>query len=186
MPKGHKSLQLCLAAACGVLGLAAAACGAVNPQTAFNPRSEYADDGLNLFILTIVLGVVIGVVVEIVLVVTAIRYRRRPGDVLPPQIHGSTIIEILWTTGPVLVVGAILFFTVFGGSRYFGGTRTTGGGSTTINVQQPPQAPQINVQAPASNSGGSSGTSGSGGTSGNGAGQSGSTSNGSGQSGNGG
>jgi cytochrome c oxidase subunit 2 len=97
--------------AVGALVLLSTAC-AENPQTAFNPRSDYANAGLDLFILIIVLGVIIGVVVEIVLVATAIRYRRRADDPLPPQIHGSTIIEILWTTGPVLVVGAILFFTL--------------------------------------------------------------------------
>jgi cytochrome c oxidase subunit 2 len=92
----------------------ATACGSpeTNPQTAFNPRSDYANEGLNLFILVIILGVIIGVLVEVVLVVTAIRYRRRANDPLPPQIHGSTIIEVLWTTGPVVVVGAILFYTL--------------------------------------------------------------------------
>ena len=94
------------------LSLLAVACEGENPQTAFNPRSEYADEGLNLFIVTIILGVVIGGVVEIILIITAIRYRRRPGDRLPPQIHGNTIIEILWTTGPVIVVGYILFVTL--------------------------------------------------------------------------
>ncbi len=83
-----------------------------NPQTAFNPHSDYADVGLNLFVLIIILGVVVGVLVELVLVYVAIRYRRRPGDALPPQIHGSTIVEVLWTTGPVIIVGAILFFTL--------------------------------------------------------------------------
>src|SRR4051794_34391805 len=97
----------------GVIGLAAAAlvllgaaCSGDTPQTAFNPRSDYAVEGLNLFIGIVIAGVVVGVIVEIVLVWTAIRYRRRPGDALPPQIHGSTIIEVLWTTGPVIVVGA--------------------------------------------------------------------------------
>jgi cytochrome c oxidase subunit II len=93
------------------LSLLAAGCSET-PQTAFNARSDYANEGLNLFILTIWQGVIIGGVVEVVLVLTAIRYRRRAGDRLPPQIHGSTIIEILWTTGPVLVVGLILFFTL--------------------------------------------------------------------------
>jgi len=103
----------------GVIGLAAAAllllgaaCSGDTPQTAFNPRSDYAVEGLNLFIGIVIAGVVVGVIVEIVLIWTAIRYRRRPGDALPPQIHGSTIIEVLWTTGPVIVVGAILFFTL--------------------------------------------------------------------------
>src|SRR5215471_17495390 len=100
-------------AATALLALATA-CGSeeTNPQTAFNPRSDYANEGLNLFILVIILGVIIGVLVEVVLVATAIRYRRRANDPLPPQIHGSTIIEVLWTTGPVVVVGAILFYTL--------------------------------------------------------------------------
>jgi cytochrome c oxidase subunit 2 len=92
--------------------LASACSGEPNPQTAFNPRSDYANQGLDLFILTIWLGLIIGGVVEVVLIAAAIRYRRRPGDRLPPQIHGSTIVEVLWTTGPVVVVGAILFFTL--------------------------------------------------------------------------
>jgi cytochrome c oxidase subunit 2 len=97
-------------------GLAAltlmSACSGETPQTAFNPRSDYANEGLNLFIGIIIAGVIIGGLVEIALVVTAIRYRRRAGDALPPQIHGSTVIEVIWTTGPVIAVGAILFFTL--------------------------------------------------------------------------
>jgi cytochrome c oxidase subunit II len=84
----------------------------VNPQTAFNPRSDYADEGLSLFQLTIVAGVVVGVLVEAILVYAAIRYRRRALDRLPPQIHGNTLIEILWTTGPVLIVAYILVVTL--------------------------------------------------------------------------
>jgi cytochrome c oxidase subunit 2 len=105
----RRSLGL-MAALC--LAIVASACSGDTPQTSFNPRSDYANEGLNLFVLVIWLGVIIGVLVEIALIAAAIRYRRRPGDRLPPQIHGSTVVEVLWTTGPVLVVGAILFFTV--------------------------------------------------------------------------
>src|ERR1700738_4459238 len=93
------------------LALLACACGET-PQTAFNPRSEYATEGLDLFVLIIWMGVIIGVIVEAVLFWAALHYRRRSGDRLPPQIHGNTIIEILWTTGPVIVVGYILFVTL--------------------------------------------------------------------------
>jgi cytochrome c oxidase subunit 2 len=82
------------------------------PQTAFNPRSEYANEGLDLFKLTIYAGVAVGVLVEAILVYAAIRYRRRAGDRLPPQIHGNTLIEVLWTSGPVVIVGWILFVTL--------------------------------------------------------------------------
>src|SRR5215217_9121869 len=100
-----------LAVAVAALALLAAGCGET-PMTAFDPRSEYAVQGLDLFVLIIWMGVIIGVVVEAVLIWAAIRYRRRPGDGLPPQIHGNTIIEVLWTTGPVIVVGYILFVTL--------------------------------------------------------------------------
>jgi cytochrome c oxidase subunit 2 len=82
------------------------------PQTAFNPRSDYANEGLSLFQLTIYMGVAIGVLVEAVLIFAAIRYRRRAGDRLPPQIHGNTMIEVLWTSGPVVAVAYILFVTL--------------------------------------------------------------------------
>ena len=84
----------------------------VNPQTAFNPRSEYAIEGLDLFVLTIWLGVIVGVLVEAALIYAAFRYRRRIGDRLPPQIHGNTLIEVIWTTVPVIIVGYILFETI--------------------------------------------------------------------------
>src|SRR5437899_11709051 len=93
------------------LALLAGACGET-PQTAWNPRSEYATEGLDLFVLIIWMGVIIGVIVEAVLIWAAIHYRRRPGDRLPAKIHGNTIIEVTWTTGPVIVGGSILFFTL--------------------------------------------------------------------------
>ena len=110
-PAPSRVRRLFAVLAVATAGLIACACSET-PQTAFNPRSEYADDGLNLFIVVIWFGVIIGVLVEGVLIWAAIQYRRRPRDPLPPQIHGNTIIEILWTTGPVIVVGYILFITL--------------------------------------------------------------------------
>jgi len=95
-----------------LLLLGATACTLETPQTAFNPHSDYAVQGLDLFQTIIVLGVIIGVVVEAVLIWAAIRYRRRASDQLPPQVHGNTLIEIAWTTGPVVVVAFILFLTL--------------------------------------------------------------------------
>jgi cytochrome c oxidase subunit 2 len=110
---GRLSRARCCAIVLASIGLSllVAACSAT-PQQAFNSHSEYAAEGDSLFFLIIVMGVIIGVIVEAVLIWAAIRYRRRPGDRLPPQIHGNTIVEILWTTGPVIVVGYILFVTL--------------------------------------------------------------------------
>ena len=90
-----------------------AACG-VHPQTAFNPRSEYATRGpRSLFDLIIYMGVVIGVLVEAVLIWAAIRYRRRAGRsaaAADPRQHASS--RFSGRPGPVLVVGCILFVTL--------------------------------------------------------------------------
>ena len=96
------------------LALLASACSSSveNPQTSFNPQSDYANVGLDLFKGIIIVGVVVGGLVEIALVYVALRYRRRPGDPLPPQIHGSTVVEVIWTSGPVVIVAAILGFTL--------------------------------------------------------------------------
>jgi cytochrome c oxidase subunit 2 len=111
-PAGLSRARRLTAVVAGVgLALLATACSET-PQTAFNPRSEYATEGLDLFVLIIWMGVIIGGIVEAVLIWAAIHYRRRSGDGLPPQIHGNTVVEIAWTTGPVLVVGYILFITL--------------------------------------------------------------------------
>jgi len=93
------------------LALLTAACEQT-PQQAFNAHSDYAIIGDDLFSFIIVLGVAVGVIVEAILIWAAIRYRRRPGDQLPPQIHGNTVIEVVWTALPVVIVGVILAYTL--------------------------------------------------------------------------
>jgi cytochrome c oxidase subunit 2 len=54
----------------------------------------------------------VGVLVEGALIFAAIRFRRRPHDGLPSQIHGSTKVEITWTSLPAIVLLFILFPTI--------------------------------------------------------------------------
>lgn len=90
----------------------AAGCGTSNPQTAFNPRSEYANAGLDLFNAVIIAGVAVAILVEAILIWAAIWYRRRLGDRLPPQIHGNTFVEVFWTSVPAIVLAFILVPTI--------------------------------------------------------------------------
>jgi cytochrome c oxidase subunit II len=92
----------------------AAGCGDVvsNPQTSFNPRSEYANAGLDLFNAVIIAGVAVAILVEAILIWAAIWYRRRVGDRLPPQIHGNTFVEVFWTSVPAIVLAFILVPTI--------------------------------------------------------------------------
>jgi cytochrome c oxidase subunit 2 len=63
---------------------------------------------------------VLGVTVTIFVLVggwllySALRFRVKPGDpdTEPPQVHGSTRLEIGWTLAPVLVLGALVGYTL--------------------------------------------------------------------------
>lgn len=78
------------------------------PQNIFQPRSEFADSLDALFKLILIMGAVVFVVVEAALIFAALRFRRKPGDALPKQIHGSKTLEITWTVIPAIVLGVIL------------------------------------------------------------------------------
>ncbi len=81
--------------------------------TLFAPASAPADAILRLS--TLVLGVtgVIFVIVTGLIAYAAFRYRRRPGDDgrEPPQVYGSTPVEVAWTTVPVLIVVVLALTT---------------------------------------------------------------------------
>jgi cytochrome c oxidase subunit 2 len=111
----------------------AAGCGNVetNPQTSFNPRSEYANAGLDLFNAVIIAGVVVAILVEGILIWAAIWYRRRVGDRLPPQIHGNTFVEVFWTSVPAVVLAFILVPTI---KTIFETQAPAPAGSMTVNV----------------------------------------------------
>jgi cytochrome c oxidase subunit II len=69
------------------------------------PASQQADGVRTLYNITFVFAAVIFVVVGGLIVGFAIRYRRKPGDdELPPQIHGNSTIEVVWTVIPTLIV----------------------------------------------------------------------------------
>jgi cytochrome c oxidase subunit II len=64
-----------------------------------------------LLVLLICLGIF--VVVGGLLFYAVVRYRRRPGDDLsePPQVYGSTAIELAWTVPPILIVAVLALAT---------------------------------------------------------------------------
>ena len=63
----------------------------------------------DLYNIVFLIAAAIFFLVEGLLVWTIIRYRRRPDDTeLPPQTHGNSIAEIIWTVVPTLIV-AFLF-----------------------------------------------------------------------------
>src|SRR5437763_11089826 len=71
----------------------------------FDPASPPAGWIRYLFVLVLAVAAAIFLLVEVVLVYSLLRFRRREGDRSePPQVYGSTPIEIAWTAAPALVV----------------------------------------------------------------------------------
>jgi cytochrome c oxidase subunit 2 len=70
--------------------------------------TEQSQATQNLYFITFVIAVIVFVLVEGLLLYIAIRYRRKPTDTgLPPQTHGSTALELLWTIIPMITVTAL-------------------------------------------------------------------------------
>jgi cytochrome c oxidase subunit 2 len=83
-----------------------------SPTNIFAPASGPAHEvhRLSLFVLLITVGILLGV--SAVLVYALVRYRARPGDHSePPQVFGSTQIELAWTIIPILLITVLFLGT---------------------------------------------------------------------------
>jgi cytochrome c oxidase subunit 2 len=95
-----------------VLGLVLAACAGDYPQNAMSPKSDFARSIDSLFWTIIYWSIGVFLVVEVLLVYALIRFRRRPGQPPPAQVHGNARLEIAWTLAPALVLASIAIPTV--------------------------------------------------------------------------
>jgi cytochrome c oxidase subunit 2 len=84
------------------------------PQTALRPISDFARIGDDVQTTTFWWALGVFVLVEGALLYAVIRFRGKPEDADPPQIHGNTTIEIIWTVIPALILAAIAVPTVKG------------------------------------------------------------------------
>jgi cytochrome c oxidase subunit II len=86
--------------------------GPSHPNSIFTRFTDFNRDVDFLFDILIWLGMFVFVFVEVLLVVTIWRYRRRPGQARPEQVHGNTTLEIIWTVIPALILVLIAVPTV--------------------------------------------------------------------------
>ena len=82
------------------------------PQTALEPLTEYGAKQQRLWEQILLPAIVVFVVVEGILVYALWRFRARPGQPRPEQIHGNTRLEVMWTIAPALVLAYIAVPTV--------------------------------------------------------------------------
>jgi cytochrome c oxidase subunit 2 len=94
------------------LAIIAGACSGPHPNTTFTPHSELGRDIDALWDRLLLLGTIVFVLVEGALIFVIIRYRHRDSTDKPPQTHGSTKLEILWTLIPAVILVFIAIPTV--------------------------------------------------------------------------
>jgi cytochrome c oxidase subunit II len=98
-----------------LLVLLAVACSPEHyPQTALRPLSDFAKIGDDIQTKTFYWALGVFVLVEGALLYAIFRYRGKPGDAEPRQVHGNTTVEIVWTVIPALILAAIAVPTVRG------------------------------------------------------------------------
>jgi cytochrome c oxidase subunit II len=82
-------------------------CGMIPPE----PKTEAAKSVFTLYNIVFAMGVLVFLGVEGFIVYSIFRYRRRD-DLLPAQTHGNTIIEIIWTAIPTVIVFILFIASV--------------------------------------------------------------------------
>ncbi len=101
--------------ALAMLALALVGCSPERyPQTALLPLSDFARIGDHVQDQTFYWALGVFILVEGALVYSIFKFRGRPDDPEPSQIHGNTTIEIVWTLIPALILAAIAVPTVKG------------------------------------------------------------------------
>ncbi len=121
-----------LVAALGLLAVVLAGCSPEHyPQTTLLPRGDFARIADDLLDTTVKWALLVFVLVEGALVYAIFRFKGKPGDPEPHQTHGNTLVEIIWTVIPALILAAIAVPTV---KAIFQTNTTPGKDALTIEV----------------------------------------------------
>ncbi len=109
-PARHKRLRwaaLAVVAVPIVLG----GCNFYPSYGASQGATKQGNDTFRLYSGMMTTGVIVGGLVALLIIWTVFRYRKR-SDEMPRQFHENIIIEILYTSIPILIVAGLFVFTV--------------------------------------------------------------------------
>ena len=107
-----------------------AACNSSSPQSTFDAAGPVAREQLRLFWIIFWAAMIVFVLVMAVMVYSIIRFRRRPSDGIPNQVHGNAVLEIIWTVVPIILLIGIGVITV----------------KTLFDLDQPPSSDPLRVE----------------------------------------
>jgi len=94
--------------------LLVAGCTPDDPQSTFDAKGPVAQRQLDLFMLAFWAAMFFFVTVGGALLYTVIRFRRKPGQGIPPQMHGNMKLEIGWTIVPAIALVVLAVPTMIG------------------------------------------------------------------------
>ena len=83
----------------------------MGPTNIFAPEGAPATSLFDFSMFVLAITGIIFVVVAALLVYSIVKFRGRPGDAEPPQVYGSTQIELAWTIIPGLIVVVLFLAT---------------------------------------------------------------------------
>ena len=107
----------------------------MSPTSIFSPESTPARWVFDLSLMVSTVCAAIFLVVVSLLTYSLIKFRKKPGDDAsePPQVYGSTQIELAWTIIPILIV-LVLFLASARVIFYTRETRAAAPGDTVVDV----------------------------------------------------
>ena len=108
-----------------------AACTPSHGQSTFDTVGPVARSQLVLFYWIFWAAVFVFVTVVGALLYIVIRYRRKPGDGDPPQVHGHKPLEIAWTVLPAIVLAVVAVPTI---TTIFDNANSPDQGALTVDV----------------------------------------------------
>jgi cytochrome c oxidase subunit 2 len=108
----HRYKGFAFLAIMAVLLLLVGACSVDGKQSTLEAAGPVAQKQLDLFYVVFWVMVAVFIIVEGMLLYAAIRYRRRPNQELPKQVHGNFALELTWTIIPTLLIMAVGVWTV--------------------------------------------------------------------------
>ncbi|HEX3927291.1 MAG TPA: cytochrome c oxidase subunit II [Gemmatimonadales bacterium] len=97
---------------CGLTLVFLAGCSGPYPQSTLSPKGDFATMVDAVFMKTVWLAGIVFLLVEGALLLAIIKFRGKPNDPEPKQIHGSTVVEIIWTIVPAVVLAIVAVPTV--------------------------------------------------------------------------
>lgn len=99
-----------------LLAVALVAFAAYSVALAYDPTGQNggvtkeAHEMHNLYLFVLIAGAAVFFIVEGLIIYSALRYRKR-NDELPRQVHGSTLLEFVWTGIPIAITIALFTYS---------------------------------------------------------------------------